>query len=197
MTRLPQSRRAFLGRLAAACPAMAIIRLAHASAVEELRNDSQTLAALGESVLPSALGSAGVDAAVGDFRRWISEYREGAELLHGYGTSKLEYAGPTPATRWMAQLDALERRARARHRSAFGELSVDQRRALVREALIGEKLDGIPAVVRAPHVAVALLSHFYGSSAATDLCYQADIGRGQCRPLGTSTRKPLPIAARG
>jgi hypothetical protein len=42
-------------------------------------------------------------------------------------------------------------------------------------------------------VALALIAHFYESSAATDLCYEAKIGRATCRPLADSHRKPLPM----
>jgi hypothetical protein len=42
-------------------------------------------------------------------------------------------------------------------------------------------------------VAVALLAHFYGTPAATDLCYNAQIGRQTCRPLSAQARKPLPM----
>ena len=41
----------------------------------------------------------------------------------------------------------------------------------------------MPNVAEANHVAVALLAHFYESSAAADLCYEAHIGRETCRPL--------------
>ena len=45
--------------------------------------------------------------------------------------------------------------------------------------------------------AVALLAHFYASPAATDLCYEARIGKDTCRPLAQSSRKPLPLARSG
>ena len=51
----------------------------------------------------------------------------------------------------------------------------------------------IPSVGAANHVALALLGHFYSSSEANDRCYQANIGKQTCRPLGASSRKPLPM----
>ena len=102
------SRRAFLGTLAAAIPAAALVRRAHAAAVDDIAADPRTLHAVGEAMLPSELGLPGTQAAVTDFQRWIAGYRENAELLHGYGTSALARSGPTPATRWRG------RRERAR-----------------------------------------------------------------------------------
>jgi hypothetical protein len=150
--------------------------------------------ALGEAVLPAELGRTGTTAAVTDFQRWIAGYREGAELLHGYGTSTLERAGPTPATKWAAQLDALEERARREGAASFAALPLERRRRIVRDELETLKVDRMPSVGRAPHVALALLAHWYGTADATDRCYEAHIGRQSCRPLATSARKPLPLA---
>jgi hypothetical protein len=190
----PLSRRAFLAWLAAAVPAGALVRRAHAAAVDALAADARTLHALGEAVLPSELGAAGIASAVRDFQRWIAGYREGAELLHGYGTSRLAHSGPTPATRWAAQLDRLDAAARAGHGQAFAELPLAERRALVRDALADVRGDRLPPVGRAPHAAVALLAHWYGGADATDRCYEARVGRQSCRPLAAQARRPLPLA---
>ena len=188
------SRRAFLGSLAASVPLAAIVRRAHAAAITELATSPETLHALGAAILPAELGAAGTASAVSAFQHWISGYHEHAELLHGYGTSALTYAGPTPATRWATQLDALDRAARRDGARSFATLPLERRRVLVRAELGGLTTNGMPAVGRAQHVAVALLSHWYGSSDATDRCYRASIGRQQCRPLATSARAPLPLA---
>jgi hypothetical protein len=181
------SRRAFLASLAAAVPAAAFVRRAHALAIDALADNTRTLRAIGETVLPSELGAPGIAATVGNFQRWIAGYREKAELLHGYGTSKLEYAGPTPATRWAAQLDQLDAKG-------FATLSLERRREILRADLSPLKVERLSTVGRAPHVALALLAHFYASAEATDLCYEARIGKQGCRPLATSSRKPLPLA---
>jgi hypothetical protein len=175
-------------------PLAIVVRRAHAAAVTHLAADPATLTALGEAVLPAkALGTAGVTRAVAAFRDWGAGYREGAELNHGYGTARLRSTGPTPLTRWMTQLDALDNAARAAHQKAFAALTVEQRDALVRAALEGQRVDRLPSAVDAPHVALALLGHFYGSSTANDLCYEAHIGRETCRPLAQQARKPLPM----
>jgi len=188
------SRRAFLGTLAAAVPAAALVRRAHAAAVDDIAADPRTLHALGEAVLPSELGRAGTQAAVTDFQRWIAGYRENAELLHGYGTSTLGKSGPTPATRWAAQLDALDATARKEGARSFAALTLERRREMVRAELTALKADRIPPVGRAPHVALALLGHWYGTPQAIDRCYESQIGKESCRPLAGSMRKPLPLA---
>jgi gluconate 2-dehydrogenase subunit 3-like protein len=187
------SRRHFLASLAAALPLSAIVRRAHAAAVVHLESDPATLDALAEAVLPSSLGRAATRRAAEAFRAWSAGYRENAELVHGYGTSRLRSTGPTPVTRWAAQLDDLDARARNEHQRAFRELAVAERTHVVRSALAGQRLDRMPSVATADHVAVALIAHFYESPAALDLCYGARIGRETCRPLSAQTRKPLPL----
>ena len=183
------SRRAFLSALAATIPAVVLVRRAHAAAVDELAADPGTLHALAEAVLPSELSAAQVGSIVSSFQRWIAGYRENAELLHGYGTSALERARPTPATRWAAQLESLGR--------PFAKASIAERQRIVQRELDALKAERIPAIGRAPHVALAVLAHFYGSADATDLCYGVSIGKQTCRPLATQARKPLPLAHGG
>jgi hypothetical protein len=188
------SRRRFLASLTAAVPLSVVVRRAHAAAVRHLESDPATLDALGEAILPSGLGRAGITRAVAVFRDWGKYYRENAELMHGYGTSRLRATGPTPVTRWTSQLDALDSASQSKHGRRFKSATTAQRADLVREALKGERLDRLPNVADANHVAVALLAHFYESSTAADLCYEARIGRETCRPLAQQTRKPLPLA---
>jgi len=187
------SRRTFLSSLAAALPLTVLVRRAHAAAVIHLEYDPATLDALAAAILPSELGRAGLAKAARDFRDWGANYHESAELVHGYGTSRLRSTGPTPLTRWTTQLDELEAQSRSMHQRRFSELTVAQRSDLVRAALQGQRLDRVPPIVDANHVAVALLAHFYDTSAANDLCYGAQICRQTCRPLSASSRKPLPL----
>lgn len=187
------SRRGFLASLAATVPLAVVVRRAHAAAIVHLAADPATLVALGEVVLPaSELGRGGVSRAVTAFIDWGRGYRENAELNHGYGTSRLRSSGPTPVTRWTAQLDDLDAAARTAHGKRFREIPLAQRSEIVRTALAGQRIDRIPAVNEASHVALALTAHFYESAAATDLCYQATIGKQTCRPLAQQARKPLP-----
>jgi hypothetical protein len=87
-------------------------------------------------------------------------------------------------------------RKRVEGARSFAALPLDRRREIVRgelEALKGGA-DRMPSVGRAPHVALALLAHWYGTADATDRCYEANVGRQSCRPLGASARRPLPLA---
>jgi hypothetical protein len=188
------TRRRFLAALAATVPLTAIARRAHAAAIRHIETDPATLVALGEVVLPtSELGRAGISRAVNAFIDWGKGYRESAELNHGYGTSRLRSTGPTPVTRWSQQLDALDKAAQSAYRKSFRESTPQQRTDLLRAALKEERIDRMPSVGDAQHVAIALVAHFYGSSTATDLCYQAQIGDKTCRPLAAQSRKPLPM----
>jgi hypothetical protein len=183
-------RRQFLAWVAGAVPAAVFIRRAHAAAIAEINAAPQTLDALGLAILPTELGEAQTKRVVASFRRWLDQYREGAELLHPYGGSRLSVTGPTPATRWLPQLDTLEAASLTTYGAAFSAVGIPERRALVREALSAERSTGFPAPDRASHVATALLGFFYATPQATDLCYEAAIGRNTCRPLAKSPDRP-------
>jgi hypothetical protein len=187
------SRRSFLASLAATVPLAIVVRRAHAAAVEYVQGDPATLDALALTVLPSQLGRAGIMREAASFRDWAAKYRENAELVHGYGTSRLRTTGPTPMTRWAAQLEQLDADAQKLRQRRFRDLSATDREQVVRDALKGERLDRMPPVVDANHVAVALLAHFYDSAGAADLCYEAQIGRQTCRPLAAQASKPRPV----
>jgi hypothetical protein len=190
------TRRGFLGTLAIAVPLPLMARRAHAAAVTHLEANPAALIALADVVLPtSELGRAGVNRAVNAFLDWGKRYRENAELNHGYGTSRLRASGPTPMTRWSKQLDDLDAAAQSAHQKPFRELTPRDRTDIVRAALqtSGQRIDRMPSVTDSQNVILALIAHFYDSSAATDLCYQAQIGRQTCRPLAAQSRKPLPM----
>jgi hypothetical protein len=178
------SRRRFLIGLAALLPLPVVARRLHGLAVASL--DGARLRALAAAVLPGELGTAGVERVSLQFERWLAGYREGAELLHGYGTGEIRVTGPSPAVRWAAQLEGLG--------ADFAGLPVEERQARVRTAAGAGPFGGMPPVDRAPHVALGLLAFYYDSPEATDLCYQAAIGREACRPLESAPGKPLPLA---
>jgi hypothetical protein len=190
------SRRAFAGRLAALATSLSIARRAIAAprsrrmSAPKAPLDHATLIGLATAVLPSEIGTTGVRRAVGDFERWLDGYKGGAELLHGYGTAKLEWTAPSPAARWSTQLDG---DARKRHGRSLADCAVAQRRALIHDRLRGEKLGAMPEPAEAGHVAIGLVAHFYSTPEATDLCYGAAIGKTTCRPLADQTREPAPL----
>jgi len=181
------TRRRFVLGVAALVPLPFVARRLHGAAVASL--DRARLRALAEAVLPAELGSTGIETTLVAFGLWLDGYREGAELLHGYGTGEIRVTGPSPALRWAAQLDALG--------ESFVSLPRAERQARLRTALGTGRFAGLPPIDRAPHIAVGLLAFFYDSPYATDLCYEVMIGRNGCRPLATSAQKPLPLARGG
>ena len=180
-------RRRFVIGLAALAPLAWVSRRLHAQAAAAL--DPARLRALARAVLPEELGDAGIERVTASFERWLAGYREGVELLHGYGTGEIRVTGPSPALRWAGQLHALG--------EDFTTLAPAARQDRVRAALNGTRLAGMPAIDRAPHLAVGLLAFYCGLPEATDLCYQAQIGRNRCRPLAASSGAPLPLARGG
>jgi hypothetical protein len=127
----------------------------------------------------------------------VADYRAQAEVLHGYETEALTTLPPLPVAAWRAQLAALDQSARSAHARPFASLGVAERQGIIRQALAGHRITALPAIATAPHVALALLTHFYESPDATDLCYRVQIGARQCRPLVHNSRQPLPLARGG
>jgi hypothetical protein len=151
--------------------------------------DRALLRLVGAMVLPSELGDAGRDAAVADFERWAAGYEAVPELNHGYGTSEIRYGPADPVPAWGAQLAALDLEAGKRHGARFGELEAPTRLALLRRH-IGDTGAGMPQPLAATHVAVALMSHWYGSPQATDRCYGVRISPQTCRGIDGSALEP-------
>ena len=184
------SRRHFVAWISSTIPLALVAHRADALATSWIIADEATMRALAEAILPSELGRAGAAQVAKDFQRWIDEYREGVELTHGYGTSALRFTKPSPRARWAAQLQEL-------NASGFATQSLTARKTRVAASLKDVMQGRLPDVVDAQHVALALLAFYYGTPAASDLCYQAQIGRQQCRPLAQQARKPLPLMGNG
>lgn len=202
-----QDRRAFLRRSAAAVSAAAVgcrppgaDRASTAGGAERHALPTGTLRAVADIALPSELGEDGVQRVTTGFETWLAGYRPVAEQVHGYGSQEIRYGPPDPAPRWRAQLEALDREARARHSAGFAELDRETRRALIEAALAGGEetsLPDRPGALRAEHVVVGLAGWFFGSPEATNLCYGRRIDPGACRPLAASSEQPTPLASAG
>ncbi len=186
------TRRRFVQSVAALVPVAALPLGAGSRRADAEPLDERLLRAVAEAVLPSELGRDGMTRVVTGFQRWLAGYRPGAELDHGYGTAEIDHAPASPASRWQAQLEALDGAARERFGARFPSLDPAERSALVAAALGERPADRLPPAVEAPHVAVGLLAHFYDTPDATDLCYRAAIGRYGCRPLASSPERPGP-----
>jgi hypothetical protein len=166
------------------------------AAAQSSQPNAALLSALGDAVLPAELGPPGIARAVAEFQRWMDGYQPGAEANHGYGTGRIERLPADPRPQWRSHLAALDADAR-RTGQSFTALPRDRRQALVRAALAGERGDAMPNPLMAKHVALALLAHFYDSPAAMDLCYRAQIGRQQCRPLAAQREQPVALTRAG
>ncbi len=188
------TRRRFLGSVAAAIPAAAIAtsdsKGTPGAGLATGPLNPELLQALGRAVLPSELGTDGIDRVVSKFQRWLKEYQPEAELLHGYGTGEIRYTPDDPGPRWEAQLQALEAESNRKLSIAFADLDADDRRLIVSSQIADDRLERFPMAARTRHVALGLLAYFYASPEATDLCYRASIAPYACRPLTDSPARP-------
>ena len=153
-----------------------------------------TLWPVAQAVLPKEIGAAGQREALAAFVTWIHDHDAGRYLEHGYGHTRVAKSVAAPVEKYRAQLQLLGAAARRRHRKGFGALDLAARRALLLEAVAAQKIDGLDQRPSGRHVATDLMSHYFGSIEANDLCYEAEIGRDSCRSLAGSGEPPEPLA---
>lgn len=184
-------RRRALQTLATAAAALPLMRV-------ELRADEipaeqvTVLRDVAATVLPAAIGAKGQQDAVDNFLRWVREYQEGVALSHGYGEPRLVKSGPTPAPSYTRQLVELEQAAKARG-GRFGALPLETRRQLLDAAFTTAEVRNLPGRPDGKHVAADLMAHYFRSSEANDLCYNARIGRHTYRAIRVTTLRPAPL----
>jgi hypothetical protein len=136
---------------------------------------ADALRALAAAILPGELGRAGTDRIADRFGEWVRGYRAGADTEHGYGFPRVRSKPDLPVARYLQQLDALGRAPTA---------------AAVAQALEEAKITALPGSPSGAHIAADLLSFYFNSADANDLCYRARIGRDACRGLTGSDRPP-------
>jgi hypothetical protein len=141
------------------------------------------------TVLPSVIGSKGQNDAVDNFLKWIRDYKEGVALSHGYGEPRLVKSGPSPAPGYTTHLTTLQQAAQARG-GRFGALPLEVRRQLLDEAFKAADVRNLPSRPDGKHVVSDLMAHYFRSSAANDLCYNARIGRNTYRAIRVTTVRP-------
>ena len=144
------------------------------------------------TVLPSSIGATGQNAAVDNFLRWIREYKEGVALSHGYGEPRLVKSGPSPAPGYSKQLIAVQQAAQASG-GRFGALPIEVRRELLDAAFKAADVRNLPGRPDGKHVVADLMAHYFRSSGANDLCYNARIGRNTYRAIRVTTVRPQPL----
>ena len=182
-------RREALQHILAGTAGLPLLRV-RLSAADDLTADHIAfLHEVAPTVLPSALGQKGIDAAVDDFVRWVRNYREGVPLSHGYGNPQLVRSGPSPATGYAKQVTALQEAARAKG-GRFSTLPIETRRSLLDEAFRAASIQNLPGRPDGRHVIADLMAHYFRGSAANDLCYNARIGRNVNRAILVTTTRP-------
>jgi hypothetical protein len=167
-------RRTLLGVLAS-------IRAPWAQAAPFPGEHAATLREVAATVLPSVLEGESLNAFVAGFTRWVNGYRDGAEMDHGYGNTRIRFKGASPARAYATQLAALR-----------GRVSPESLAAALRDAGVTD----LPRTPGGSHVAADLMAYYFRGSDANDLCYRAQIGRDQCRGLAGSDREPAPLRGR-
>ena len=188
-------RRRLLQWMASAAASWPLLRVRVQAANELGPSELAILRDVAPTVLPSHLGARGIEDAVNGFVQWLRDYREGVPLSHGYGLPRLVRSGPSPVIRYGSQLTSLQEAARARG-GRFGALGLEQRRALIDEDLKQSSVTSLPGRPDGKHVVSDLMAHYFRSSAATDLCYNARIGRNTSRPIQVTTTRPAPLNGR-
>jgi hypothetical protein len=135
---------------------------------------------------------------VTSFVAWVRNYKEGAEMGHGYGASTLRApSGPSPAARYPAQFAALDDAAKASGGASFAALAVDARRAVIESTLNNpQPVNRLPAQPTGQSLIADFMGFYFTSPDAWDLAYQAQIGRDKCRTLDGSDLPPSPFELR-
>ncbi|MCU0622507.1 MAG: gluconate 2-dehydrogenase subunit 3 family protein [Gemmatimonadaceae bacterium] len=156
--------------------------------------DRTVLDAAAELILPGDLDLVQRRAATDAFVRWVEGYMPVAEEMHGYGYPDIRYLPPDPAPAWRAQLDGLDLLAQRRHGARFATLERSRRAELIDELLRPLATDRLPPPLAAPHVLLALLSHWAAQPDAWDLAFEVRVARNTCRALDDAVRPPRPLA---
>jgi hypothetical protein len=144
-------------------------------------NQSAALRDLAAFVLPASLGRAGTDLIADQFERYVREYRPGADTEHGYGVTRVRPKPPSPAPEYLRQLAALP---------------VPLTREAVEAALEQAQIKDLPRLPDGKSVIADLMSFYFRSADANDLCYRAAIKRETCRGLAGSSKAPAPLKER-
>ena len=179
-------RRTVLQWLAAAAGALPVPALrSWAQTASFPGKHAGTLRELAAVVLPISLGREGSDRVAQRFERWVREYKAGADLDHGYGVTRIRYKPASPAPAYLAQLETL--------RGPLWSTGAEAKRKAIEAALKQAKVTELPRMPDGKHVISDLMSFYFHSSEANDLCCRAAIERYRCRGLEGSQNPPPPL----
>lgn len=191
-------RRTLLKSLAAAFATRPVAALAQGPATTFSATEVDTLHAIADVVLPEEIGVDARRRAVASFVSWFANYRPGADMGHGYGSSTLQAAsGPSPFGRYGAQFAALDSAARTRGAGTFRSLSAADRRPIVEQFLNDpQPVNRLPAQPTGTNIIADLMGSYFTSANAWDVAYRAQILRDSCRTLDNSADAPMPLRRR-
>jgi hypothetical protein len=174
------------------------LRLLAQGPAEFNTDQRDALGALAEVVLPSTLSEDDRALVVDRFARWVRDYREGADMGHGYGSARLRApSGPSPALRYPPQFLALDAAARDEGGVSFVDLPAAGRRAVAAAALNApQPLVRLPSRPTGANLVADFMGFYFSSMDAWDLAYERAIGRERCRGLAGSEDRPAPLGGR-
>ncbi len=142
------------------------------------------LEALGLIVLPASIGRDGILQEVRKFEQWVQNYHAGADTDHGYGRTRVIPLPASPAPLYLQQLQKL--------RPALLSSDQEQAKAAVLESL--NSIRDLTPLPRGQNIVADLMSFYFHSSEAADLCYRAAIHRYECRGVEHSDVPPPPLS---
>ena len=151
-----------------------------------------TLSAIADVVLPSGLTADDKRLAVRAFVAWFTNYRQGADMGHGYGSSTLRGpSGPSPIARYPAQFAALDAAAAEKGTATFAKLPLAARREVV-EAFLNQPqpVNRLPAQPTGANLVADFMGSYFNSQDGWNRCYRAEINRDACRTLDDSEKPP-------
>ena len=147
--------------------------------------EAATLHALAALVLPSELEREGANRVAERFAGWVRDYRLGADMEHGYGFTRVRAKPPSPAPTYLAQLGTL--------REELAGTDPAIKRHAIETALEQANIKDLPRMPDGKHIVTDLMSFYFQSADANDLCYRAAIQRYNCRGLDGSDNPPPPL----
>jgi hypothetical protein len=174
-------RRTVLQRIAGACgllpfPAFRV----WAQTITFPGKHQATLRGIASIVLPAELGRDGAEQVADQFESWVRGYRSGAAMESGYGFPRLRSKPASPAPAYVTQLETLAGADRAAVEAALDKAGIKE----------------LPRQPDGRNVIADLMSFYFHSSDANDLCYRAAIRREDCRGLPGSDNPPPPLKGR-
>jgi hypothetical protein len=157
--------------------------------------EMSTLGAIAEVVLPSTLTADDRRISVRAFTTWFNNYKQGADMGHGYGASTVRQpSGPSPIARYQPQFAAIDAAARDQGGQTFATLAAPARRQIV-ESLLNTTppVSRMPAQPAGANLITDFMGMWFNSQDGWNACYQAEINRDTCRTLDGSELAPKAI----